>query len=124
VTFVSRKPGDGVGRAFYPSRSRRRPSPTGSRRAGGNVDLRGSQDRHLIVDRDEYLYELYSVWFDSAHNQWHAGSGAFWDMKTTAASRLDFGDAAGLRAPAGSGALRRAYNAYGTNLPEIAHAFA
>src|SRR5262245_48706377 len=46
----------------------------------GNVDLRGSSDRHLlIVDRDRrYLYELYNVFYDGA--QWHAGSGAFFDM--------------------------------------------
>jgi hypothetical protein len=39
-------------------------------------------DRHLlIVDRDnKYLYELYDVFFDGT--QWHAGSGAFFDMKT------------------------------------------
>ena len=45
----------------------------------GNVDLR-SNDRHLlIVDRDQrYLYELYNVFYDGS--QWHAGSGAFFDM--------------------------------------------
>ena len=49
--------------------------------APGNVDARGS-DRHLlIVDRDaRHLYELYNVFFDGA--QWHAGSGAFFDMNT------------------------------------------
>ena len=47
----------------------------------GNVDLRSSADRHvLIVDRDNrYLYELYNVFYDGA--RWHAGSGAFFDMK-------------------------------------------
>lgn len=47
----------------------------------GNVDARDS-DRHiLIVDRDaNHLYELYNVYFDGA--QWHAGSGAFFDMNT------------------------------------------
>jgi hypothetical protein len=46
----------------------------------GNVDLRSSADRHLlIVDRDaRALYELYNVFYDGA--QWHAGSGAFFDM--------------------------------------------
>lgn len=50
----------------------------------GNVDLRDSQDRHmLIVDRDNrYLYELYNVWYDSSLQQWQAGSGAFFDMNT------------------------------------------
>ena len=49
-----------------------------------SVDLRSQQDRHLIVvDRDHrYLYELWNVWYDSAHAQWHAGSGAFFDMNT------------------------------------------
>ena len=46
----------------------------------GNVDRRSSADRHLIiVDRDNrHLYELYNVFYDGA--QWHAGSGAFFDM--------------------------------------------
>ena len=46
----------------------------------GNHDLRSSADRHLlIVDRDNrYLYELYNVFWDGL--QWHAGSGAFFDM--------------------------------------------
>jgi hypothetical protein len=48
----------------------------------GNVDLRSSSDRHLlIVDSvNRYLYELYNVFYDGA--RWHAGSGAFFDMKT------------------------------------------
>jgi len=46
----------------------------------GNVDLRSSGDRHLlIVDRDRrYLFELYNVFYDGS--QWHAGSGAFFDL--------------------------------------------
>jgi hypothetical protein len=46
----------------------------------GNVDLRSSGDRHLLmVDRDRrYLYELYNVFYDGS--QWHAGSGAFFDL--------------------------------------------
>lgn len=46
----------------------------------GNVDLRGSSDRHLlIVDADNRdLYELYNVWHDGT--QWQAGSGAFFDL--------------------------------------------
>jgi hypothetical protein len=48
--------------------------------APGNVDLRTSSDRHmLIVDRDNrHLYELYNVFFDGT--RWHAGSGAFFDL--------------------------------------------
>ena len=46
----------------------------------GNIDLRSSGDRHLLmVDRDRrYLYELYNVFYDGS--QWHAGSGAFFDL--------------------------------------------
>jgi hypothetical protein len=46
----------------------------------GNIDLRNSSDRHLLmVDRDRrYLYELYNVFYDGT--QWHAGSGAFFDL--------------------------------------------
>lgn len=48
----------------------------------GNVDLRSSSDRHLlIVDGDSRgLYELYNVFYDGA--QWHAGSGAFFDLNS------------------------------------------
>ncbi|HYK87590.1 MAG TPA: hypothetical protein VE398_02395 [Acidobacteriota bacterium] len=48
----------------------------------GNVDLRSSQDRHiLIVDRDNrLLYELWNCYYDGV--VWHAGSGAMFDMKT------------------------------------------
>jgi hypothetical protein len=47
----------------------------------GNVDLRSSSDRHLlIVDGvNRNLYELYNVFYDGA--TWHAGSGAFFDLK-------------------------------------------
>jgi hypothetical protein len=46
----------------------------------GNVDLRSSSDRHLlIVDGDHRgLYELYNVYYDGA--RWHAGSGAYFDL--------------------------------------------
>jgi len=46
----------------------------------GNVDLRSSSDRHLlIVDRDNrHLYELFNVFYDGS--RWHAGSGAFFDL--------------------------------------------
>ncbi|HKA03265.1 MAG TPA: hypothetical protein VKD67_03020, partial [Acidimicrobiales bacterium] len=48
----------------------------------GNVDLRSSSDRHLlIVDGSSHsLYELYNVFYDGA--QWHAGSGAYFDLNT------------------------------------------
>lgn len=46
----------------------------------GNVDLRSSSDRHLlIVDADHRgLYELYNVYYDGG--QWYAGSGAYFDL--------------------------------------------
>jgi len=52
--------------------------------APGNVDQRSQSDRHLlIVDcTNSTLYELYNVWYSSSEARWHAGSGAFFDMKT------------------------------------------
>ena len=66
----------------------------------GNVDLRSSEDRHLlIVDKDRnYLYELYNIFYNTTQGKWFAGSGAFFDMNTN--SRRPDGwtsaDAAGL----------------------------
>jgi len=86
----------------------------------GNVDLRSSADRHLlIVDRDTRgLYELYNVFFDGT--QWHAGSGAFFDM-TQNGRRPDTwtsADAAGLAILPG---LVRYDEVFGTD--DIRHAF-
>jgi hypothetical protein len=86
----------------------------------GNQDLRGSSDRHmLIVDKDQKrLFELFSVFYDGT--QWHAGSGAFFDL-TTNARRPDgwtSADAAGLAMLPG---LVRYDEVYGT--AEINHAF-
>jgi Immunoglobulin domain/FG-GAP-like repeat len=86
----------------------------------GNVDLRSGSDRHLlIVDRDRrYLYELYNVFFDGS--QWHAGSGAFFDMNVNG-RRPDgwtSADAAGLAILPG---LVRYDEAFGAG--EIGHAF-
>jgi FG-GAP-like repeat len=85
----------------------------------GNVDLR-SNDRHLlIVDRDQrYLYELYNVFYDGS--QWHAGSGAFFDMNVNG-RRPDgwtSADAAGLAMLPG---LVRYDEVFGS--AEINHAF-
>src|SRR3989441_2563194 len=86
----------------------------------GNVDLRSSSDRHmLIVDRDNrYLYELYNVFYDGT--RWQAGSGAFFDMKTN--TRRPDGwtsaDAAGLAILPG---LVRYDEVFGSG--EIGHAF-
>jgi hypothetical protein len=86
----------------------------------GNVDLRSTSDRHmLIVDRDRrYLYELYNVFYDGS--QWHAGSGAFFDLSSDA-RRPDgwtSADAAGLAILPG---LVRYDEVFGSG--EIGHAF-
>jgi hypothetical protein len=85
----------------------------------GNVDLRGSSDRHLlIVDRDRrYLYELYNVFFDGS--QWRAGSGAFFDLNSNARRPAGWtsADAAGLAILPG---LVRYDDAFGSS--EIGHA--
>jgi hypothetical protein len=86
----------------------------------GDADLRSSADRHLlIVDKDRrYLYELYNVFFDGV--QWHAGSGAFFDLNSNA-RRPDgwtSADAAGLAILPG---LVRYDEVFGPN--EIGHAF-
>ena len=86
----------------------------------GNVDLRSSSDRHLlIVDRDNRrLYELYNVFYDGS--QWHAGSGAFFDLNTNG-RRPDgwtSADAAGLAILPG---LVRYDEVFGTG--DILHAF-
>ncbi len=86
----------------------------------GNVDLRSSSDRHLlIVDKDHrYLYELYNVYYNGS--SWLAGSGAFFDLNQSA-RRPDgwtSADAAGLAILPG---LVRYDEAFGTN--EIRHAF-
>jgi hypothetical protein len=90
----------------------------------GNVDLRSQEDRHLlIVDcANRYLYELYNVFYDSAHAQWLAGSGAFFDMNTN--NRRPDGwtsaDAAGLAILPG---LVRYDEAWNPAVTEIGHAF-
>jgi hypothetical protein len=86
----------------------------------GNVDLRSSADRHLlIVDRDNrYLYELYNVFYDGS--QWHAGSGAFFDLQANGRRPNGWtsADAAGLAILPG---LIRYDEAFG--IAEITHAF-
>jgi len=86
----------------------------------GTVDLRSSSDRHLImVDRDQrYLYELYNVFYDGS--QWHAGSGAFFNLNING-RRPDgwtSADAAGLAILPG---LVRYDEVFGSG--EIGHAF-
>jgi hypothetical protein len=86
----------------------------------GNVDLRSSSDRHLlIVDRDRrYLYELYNVFYDGS--QWHAGSGASFDLNSNARRPEGWtsADAAGLAILPG---LVRYDEVFGSG--EIRHAF-
>ncbi|CAK0748793.1 exported hypothetical protein [Gammaproteobacteria bacterium] len=90
----------------------------------GNIDLRSSYDRHLlIVDKDKnYLYELYNVFYDASLGKWQAGSGAFFNMNTN--NRRPDGwtsaDAAGLAILPG---LVRYDEAYNAAVPEINHAF-
>lgn len=91
------------------------------------VDERSDCDRHLlIVDRDhKYLYELWNVWYDSAHSQWNAGSGAFFDMNTNKRRTNGWtsADAAGLAIFPGLVRYDEVYNAYGTSVTDIKHAF-
>ena len=86
----------------------------------GNVDLRSTSDRHLlIVDRDNrYLYELYNVFYDGA--QWRAGSGAFFNLALNGRRPEGWtsADAAGLAILPG---LVRYDEVYGAG--EIRHAF-
>ena len=86
----------------------------------GNIDLRSASDRHLIiVDRDRrHLYELYNVFHDGS--QWHAGSGAFFDLgaNTRRPDGWTSADAAGLAILPG---LVRYDEVLGSS--EIAHAF-
>jgi len=83
VQFTYADESDGVDHAtnqsipFYPIPDEARTQPHWVEGGQpGNVDLRSSGDRHmLIVDRDQArLYELYNVFFDGT--AWHAGSGA------------------------------------------------
>jgi hypothetical protein len=116
---------DGVGVPFYPVPPQAITQPHWVEGGDpGNVDLRDSQDRHLlIVDRDrKYLYELYNVSYNVATGRWEAGSGAFWDMSTN--NRRPEGwtsaDAAGLAILPG---LVRYDEAYDPSVMDIQHAF-
>jgi hypothetical protein len=90
----------------------------------GDVDLRSSQDRHmLIVDSDRnYLYELYNVYYNPTQIKWYAGSGAFFDMNTNdrRPDTWTSADAAGLAILPG---LVRHDEVYDPNVSDIGHAF-
>ena len=116
---------DGVGVPFYPIPTQAITQPHWVEGGDpGNVDLRSSEDRHLlIVDRDNrYLYELYNVYYNAVTGRWEAGSGAFWDMNTN--NRRPEGwtsaDAAGLAILPG---LVRYDEAYDPAVAEVQHAF-
>lgn len=95
--------------------------------APATVDQRDDCDRHLLViDRDhKYLYELWNVWYDAPHSQWYAGSGAFFDMTRNARRPNGWtsADAAGLAIFPGLVRYDEVYNAYGTSVGQIRHAF-
>lgn len=121
VNFVYASESDGAGVPFYPI------PPEAITTYGwieegppGNVDNRSTNDRHmLIVDStNNYLYELYNVFYDGS--MWQAGSGAFWNMNTNNTRPLGWtsADAAGLQMLPG---LVRYDEVYGPN--EIGHAF-
>jgi hypothetical protein len=92
--------------------------------APSNVDLRSQQDRHLlIIDcTNNYLYELYSVFYDAAQSQWFGGSGAFFDMNTNnrRPDTWTSADAAGLAILPG---LVRYDEAWNPAVSDIGHAF-
>lgn len=92
--------------------------------APGNVDQRSGSDRHLfVIDcTNRFLYELYNVWYDASLAQWHAGSGAFFDMKTNhrRPDTWTSADAAGLAIFPG---LVRYDEAWNPSVGDIGHAF-
>ena len=92
--------------------------------APGNVDLRSQQDRHLlIIDcTNNYLYELYNVFYDAAQSRWYGGSGAFFDMNTNnrRPDTWTSADAAGLAILPG---LVRYDEAWNPAVSDIGHAF-
>jgi len=116
---------DGVGVPFYPIPTQAITQPHWVEGGDpGNVDARGSQDRHLIiVDRDnKLLYELYHVYYNTGTQQWEADSGALFDMKTNNRRRDGdtSADAAGLAILPG---LIRYDEAYDPAVTDIQHAF-
>ena len=92
--------------------------------APANVDERADSDRHLLVIdcTNKYLYELYNVYYDATQGKWHAGSGAFFDMKTNnrRPDTWTSADAAGLAIFPG---LVRYDEAWNPAIADIGHAF-
>ena len=75
----------------------------------GNVDLRRSSDRHLlIVDRDNrHLYELYNVFYDGAPVARRFRGVLRPEHERPPARGMDVGGCGGAGDPAGARALRR-----------------
>ena len=90
----------------------------------GNVDERTQEDRHLlIIDcTNNYLYELYNVFYDATQAKWYGGSGAFFDMNTDnrRPETWTSADAAGLAILPG---LVRYDEAWNPAVTDIGHAF-
>jgi hypothetical protein len=115
----------GAGVPFYPLPSQSITQPhwvEGG--APANVDQRSQSDRHLLVVdcANNYLYELYNVYYNPTQAKWYAGSGAFFDMNTN--NRRPDGwtsaDAAGLAILPG---LVRYDEAWDPAITDIGHAF-
>ncbi len=124
VTFDYDDESDGNGVAFYPI-----PAQAISQThwveggAAGNVDQRGSSDRHLLmIDcTNRHLYELYNVYYNASQNRWYAASGAFFDLNTNGRRPEGWtsADASGLAIFPG---LVRYDEAANAAVPEITHA--
>src|SRR5216683_3567170 len=123
VLFATPTESDGVGVPYYPIPDEAI-SQYGWIEEGyaGNVDRRTMNDRHmLIVDKtNNFLYELYQVWYDTPNARWTAGSGAFFDMNTNnrRPDTWTSADASGMAMLPG---LVRYDEVFGPN--EITHAF-
>jgi hypothetical protein len=91
--------------------------------AAGDVDQRKKADRHMIIldCSNNGLYELYNVYYDTAKQQWFAGSGAYWDMDTNDMRKEGWtsGEASGLQMFPG---MVRYDEAWNDAVPEITHA--
>jgi hypothetical protein len=76
----------------------------------------------MIDCTHRHLYELYNVWYDATQGQWHAGSGAFFDLNTNhrRPETWTSADAAGLAIFAG---LVRYDEAWSPAVADIGHAF-
>ena len=83
VVFDYDDESDGNGQQFYPIPAQAiTQSHWVEGGAPGNIDQRSGNDRHLLmIDcSNRTLYELFNVWYDASQSQWHAGSGAFFDL--------------------------------------------